>query len=64
VVTSCSLAPLVFTFNIETLLECFRGVLGTIVIILFIYSMLSTILIIILLWIIKNQFNKNKGVEE
>lgn len=38
--------------------------LGTIVIILFVYGALLTILIIILLWIIKNQFNKNKEVEE
>jgi len=38
--------------------------LGGIVITLFVYGMLTTILIIILLWIIKNQFNKNKGVEE
>jgi len=47
------------------IIECFRNtMLGNTIIALFIYSTLTTILIIILLWILKNQFNKNKGVEE
>ena len=47
------------------IIECFRNtILGNTIITLFVYSTLTTILIIILLWILKNQFNKNKGVEE
>ena len=42
----------------ETLLECFRGVLGTTTIILLVYGLLTTLLIIILLWILKNNFKR------
>jgi hypothetical protein len=51
-------------FNMESLLECFRGELGTITITLFVYSLLTTLLLIILLWILKNNFKRDKGERE
>jgi len=46
-----------------TPLSCFRDTfLGDTIIALLIYSFLTTLLIIILIWVLKNNFKKNKEV--
>lgn len=38
-----------------------ESIIGNIVIGLTIYGLLATLVIFILIWVLKNQFNKNKG---
>ena len=44
-------------------IECMQTPLGTLFIILFVYSILTTSIIILLIWILKNQFNKGEKNE-
>jgi len=44
-------------------IECMQTPLGTMFIILFAYGVLTTSVIILLIWILKNQFNKGEKNE-
>ena len=46
-----------------TTLGCFRDTfLGDTIIVLLVYSFLTTLIIFILIWVLKNNFKKNKEV--